>query len=132
MEKIITVNIGGRIIAIESNAFQTHLAYIETLHCHFINEEGRFEIVNDIESRIAELMQEIINNGTACITGTDMDCLIIRTGTAGDFAKLDEEDYNVHINDKDKTTKRLEQNKALYSLVGLWKTGTKKFMLCNN
>ena len=58
MKKIININLSGRVIPIEDSAYEKLQAYIESLRRYFIHEEGRDEIINDIESRIAELMNE--------------------------------------------------------------------------
>jgi len=56
MKKIININLSGRVIPIEDSAYEKLQSYIESLRRHFVNEDGRDEIINDIESRIAELM----------------------------------------------------------------------------
>lgn len=64
MKKIININLSGRVIPIEDSAYEKLQAYIESLRRHFANEEGRDEIINDIESRIAELMNEKVRKGS--------------------------------------------------------------------
>ena len=53
MKKIININLSGRVIPIEDSAYESLQQYIESLRRYFSNEEGRDEIINDIESRIA-------------------------------------------------------------------------------
>jgi site-specific recombinase XerD len=55
MKKIININFQGRVIPIEETAYDALKAYVESLRRYFQHEEGRDEIINDIESRIAEL-----------------------------------------------------------------------------
>ena len=57
MKKIININLSGRVIPIEDAAYEQLQAYIESLRRYFAHEESRDEIINDIESRIAELMR---------------------------------------------------------------------------
>jgi hypothetical protein len=97
MKKMININLGGRIITIENKALQIHLAYIETLHCYFINEEGHFEIINDIENRMAELMLEIINKQKATINETNMENIIQVMGTADEIKDMDADDWDIPI-----------------------------------
>jgi hypothetical protein len=47
-------------------------AYIESLRRYFANEESRDEIINDIESRIAELLHEKIRKGANAVTDADV------------------------------------------------------------
>ena len=63
MNKVININFQGRVIPIEEPAFEELKQYIESLRNHFANEEGREEIINDIENRIAELFTEKLKAG---------------------------------------------------------------------
>jgi site-specific recombinase XerD len=65
MKKIININLSGRVIPIEDAAYDSLQRYIESLRRYFANEEGRDEIINDIESRIAELMNDKVKKGAA-------------------------------------------------------------------
>ena len=58
MNKVININFQGRILPIEEMAYETLKQYVESLRVYFANEEGRDEIINDIECRIAELCEE--------------------------------------------------------------------------
>jgi len=58
MKKVININFQGRILPIEEEAFEILKKYIETLRVYFTNEEGRDEIINDIECRVAELCDD--------------------------------------------------------------------------
>lgn len=57
MNKTVTINISGIVFHIEEDAFARLRNYLDTLHRKFSNEEGRDEILADIESRIAELLK---------------------------------------------------------------------------
>lgn len=56
MKKVININFQGRVIPIEESAYDVLKVYVESLRRFFANEEGRDEIINDIEGRIAELL----------------------------------------------------------------------------
>jgi phage shock protein PspC (stress-responsive transcriptional regulator) len=92
MKKIININLSGRVIPIEDTAYEKLQAYIESLRRYFANEEGRDEIINDIESRIAELMDEKIKRGAAAVTEDDVNEIIASMGTVEDFAASDKEE----------------------------------------
>ncbi len=85
MKKIININLSGRVIPIEDAAYEKLQAYIESLRRFFAKEEGRDEIINDIESRIAELMSEKVRKGAEAITDTDVDEIINSMGRPEDF-----------------------------------------------
>ncbi|MEO6610849.1 MAG: PspC domain-containing protein [Chitinophagaceae bacterium] len=85
MKKIININLSGRVIPIEDSAYEKLQAYIESLRRYFANEESRDEIINDIESRIAELLYEKINKGASAVTDEDVNEVIVSMGTVEDF-----------------------------------------------
>ncbi len=57
MKKTFTINIGGIIFHIDDDAYTKLNAYIASIKKHFTNLEGCDEIIADIESRIAEILQ---------------------------------------------------------------------------
>ena len=63
MKKIININFHGRVVPIEETAYDILKQYVESLRKHFANEEGRDEIINDIENRFAELFSERLQKG---------------------------------------------------------------------
>src|SRR5437868_1934738 len=91
MKKIININLSGRVIPIEDSAYEKLQSYIESLRRYFAREEGREEIINDIESRIAELMNEKIRKGANAITDQDVEEIIASMGRVEDFEKADSE-----------------------------------------
>lgn len=89
MKQIINITLGGRSIAIEDAAYEKVKAYTDSLREYFKNEEGRDEIVADIEARFAELMSEKIRKGAAHITDADVEEMIATLGRPEDFAAQD-------------------------------------------
>ena len=89
MKKIININLSGRVIPIEDSAYESLQRYIESLRKYFAHEEGRDEIINDIESRIAELMNEKIKKGASSITDADIEEIINSMGRVEDFEKAE-------------------------------------------
>jgi phage shock protein PspC (stress-responsive transcriptional regulator) len=85
MKKIININLSGRVIPIEDAAYDSLQRYIESLRRYFAREEGRDEIINDIESRIAELMNDKIKQGAACVTEYHINEIISGMGSVEDF-----------------------------------------------
>ena len=85
MKKIININLSGRVIPIEDTAYEKLQAYIESLRRYFAKEEDKDEIINDIESRIAELMNEKIRKGAQSVTDADIDEIAASMGRPEDF-----------------------------------------------
>lgn len=91
MKKVININFQGRVIPIEESAYEILKRYIESLRQFFANEEGRDEIINDIESRIGELFGEQLKKGAPCITDEDVHTIIASIGRPEDFEADDAE-----------------------------------------
>jgi phage shock protein PspC (stress-responsive transcriptional regulator) len=89
MNKVININFQGRILPIEEQAYEILKQYIESLRVYFANEEGRDEIINDIECRIAELCEDRLKKGTVCIAANDIDLIITSIGRPADFEAQD-------------------------------------------
>ena len=89
MKKIININLSGRVIPIEDAAYESLQRYIESLRRYFANEDGRDEIINDIESRIAELMNDRIRRGATAVTEADIEEIISSMGRVEDFAEAE-------------------------------------------
>jgi len=85
MKKIININLSGRVIPIEDSAYEKLQNYIDSLRRYFAHEEGKDEIINDIESRIAELMNDKVRKGAAAITDADVEEIAASMGRVEDF-----------------------------------------------
>lgn len=89
MKKVININFQGRILPIEEMAYENLKNYIETLRTYFEKEEGKDEIINDIECRVAELCEDRLKKGAVCITEDDIDLIIASIGRPADFEAQD-------------------------------------------
>ncbi len=91
MKKVININFQGRVIPIEETAYDLLKQYTESLRRYFAQEEGRDEIINDIEGRIAELFSDRLKKGATCITDEDVNRIIANMGRPEDFEAADAE-----------------------------------------
>ena len=86
MKKVININFQGRVIPIEETAYEELQKYTESLRKYFAREEGRDEIINDIENRIAELFSEKLKKDpTGCVTDAMLNEVIAGIGRPEDF-----------------------------------------------
>jgi phage shock protein PspC (stress-responsive transcriptional regulator) len=85
MKQVININFHGRVVPIEVSAFDMLKSYTDSLAAFFANEEGKEEIINDIENRIGELFQERLKKGATCITEEDVTAIINSMGRPEDF-----------------------------------------------
>lgn len=62
MNKVSNINLGGYPFTIDDEAFDHLKRYLDAIKKHFRTTEGHDEILNDIETRMAELLQERLGN----------------------------------------------------------------------
>jgi phage shock protein PspC (stress-responsive transcriptional regulator) len=87
MKKIINITLGGRNIAIEDSAYEKLKTYTDSLWQYYKNEDGRDEIIADIEGRFSELMNDKLRKGATHISDVDVDEMIAAMGRPEDFDK---------------------------------------------
>lgn len=93
MKKTFTINISGSVFHIDEDAYQKLQTYLQMLNAHFgSGEEGR-EILQDIETRIAELFNEKMSKDEKnVILESWVDEVIARMGKPEDFMEGEEEE----------------------------------------
>lgn len=79
MKKNITINMRGRLFAIDEDAYELVKQYLDALQSHF-GKLGENEVPDDIEERIAELFDELKARGQEAITIEDVTAIIDRVG----------------------------------------------------
>ena len=99
MKKTLNINIGNSIIHIEEDAYELLTTYLIEVKQHFGKSADDFEIVSDIENRIAEMFTEILHTQQKqVIELEDVQVVIGLMGSVKDFEEgSDEEpaaDYN--------------------------------------
>ena len=98
MNKTISINLGGMFFHIDEDAYQKLSRYFDAVK-RSLSPDGREEIMKDIESRIAELFQERIQNEKQVVSLVEIDAVIGIMGQPEDY-KIDEEaaqsiDYSI-------------------------------------
>lgn len=80
MKKNITINLLGRLYAIDEDAYELLKQYTDSLRSYFGRREGGEEIADDIEARIAELFDDLKAQGYQAITIEHVQNIIHRVG----------------------------------------------------
>ncbi|MDP1620845.1 MAG: PspC domain-containing protein [Bacteroidales bacterium] len=76
MKKTLTINLGGIVFHIDEDAYLSLNQYLENLKKYFSNQEGAQDILNDIESRIAEILTDKQSETRQVITLEDVTAVI--------------------------------------------------------
>jgi len=126
MKKVININFQGRVVPIEETSYDLLKQYTDSLRIYFANEEGKDEIINDIESRISELFQERIKNGATCITDDDINAIINNIGRPQDLADADNASADSSYTNKD------QESKGAYQQTAFTQSGKKLYRDANN
>ena len=90
MNKTVTVNLGGTVFHIDDNAYESLIKYLNAIKGHFSAEQGRDEIMQDIESRIGEMFRDRMKDGREVITLTDVNEVTSIMGKPEEFAGEEE------------------------------------------
>lgn len=92
MKKTFTINISGTVFHIDDDAYERLDNYILQINRHFGNDADAREIVQDIESRISELFQERVKDGSEVITIAQVEEIIKIMGMPEAFAGAKDEE----------------------------------------
>lgn len=81
MNRVVKVSISNCAFTLAEEAFVTLKTYLDKLRNYYIGQEGGKEIVDDIEERIAELLNERTSLGTRVVSKADVDEVLEIMGT---------------------------------------------------
>ncbi len=85
MNKIITINLGGRAIQIEEDAYDALREYLHQLEKQFAKTENGREIIEDIEAMISEMLSDKLKNGRVSVNVSDVKEVVNIMGKPSDF-----------------------------------------------
>lgn len=88
MKKNITINLCGRLFAIDEDAYEMLSTYEQSLRNYFRTRDGGEEIAEDIEARIAELLDELKRQGIEAVTVEHVTEIIHRIGKPEEMESL--------------------------------------------
>ncbi len=86
MKKTVTINISGIAFTMDEDAHEKLNQYLNTIRSYFSASDGRDEIMSDIESRIAEMLQNKVGEKKQVISIMDVEEVIAIMGKPEQFA----------------------------------------------
>ena len=90
MNKTVNINLAGTFFHIDEDAYQKLQRYLEAIKRSFTDSQGRNEIIADIETRIAELFNERVENDKQVVSIKEVEQVITIMGQPEDYI-VDEE-----------------------------------------
>jgi len=106
MNKIININLAGRLIPIDESAYDLLRDYLNRIKSFFAREKGGDEIVRDMEDRMGELFQDQLKKGKPCIMAADIEQMIAIMGSP---EQIENEAGEEESSNKDNESKRSSQ-----------------------
>ena len=91
MKRNITVNLYGSLYNIDEDAYELLNQYLSNIHAFFSKQPDGSEVADDIEARVAELMDEKREADGNVISIEDVQSIIQRIGTPDDMCRQDDE-----------------------------------------
>lgn len=124
MKKTISINIAGLVFNIEEDGYLVLKKYLDEIKAIFSSEEGVNEMLEDIESRIAELFHEKLSDSKQVVTEADVAEVMEVMGRPTDY-KVDgdeEESYQKFDSEEtysEKASKRLYRDEENATIGGV-------------
>ena len=120
MNKTVNINLAGIFFHIDEDAFLKLKNYLDAIKHSFTDSQGRDEIIQDIEARIAELFAEKRETDKQVIGMREVDAVIEIMGQPEDY-KVDDDifedeetSHSSYSNTKHTEAKTEKRNKKLY------------------
>jgi phage shock protein PspC (stress-responsive transcriptional regulator) len=80
MNKVITINLNGRAYQLEESGFDALRAYLDDASARLENDEGKAEIISDLEQAIAEKCDKVLSPHKTVVTDDEIKRIIDEMG----------------------------------------------------
>ncbi len=112
MKKVINITLGSIVFAIEQDAYDALSSYLEEIKNNLGNNDDIKEVVDDIESAVAEKFIDRKRSEKVAVTTADVEKVILEMGSPSEFGEVSEgESVSEETNSKESAT---EIKKRLY------------------
>ena len=106
MKKNITINMLGRLYAIDEDAYGLLQQYIDTLRSYFAHKPDGKEIADDIEARIAELFDDLKTQGVEAINIQHVQNIITRIGDPKEMVEEEPLDEKTAVQEEEQAEEK--------------------------
>lgn len=80
MNKVVTINLGGRAYQLEEQGFEALRAYLDEASSRLADDPGKSEIIADLEQAIGEKCDKVLNPHKTVVTSDDVKKIIDEMG----------------------------------------------------
>ncbi|HBB37634.1 MAG: hypothetical protein UV82_C0008G0009 [Candidatus Magasanikbacteria bacterium GW2011_GWD2_43_18] len=113
-----SINLGGYAFTIDEDAYQALQSYLERLRAHFRLDEGREEILIDIESRIAESFIRIREGGREVIEMQHIEDIIKAMGDVQDLSDEPQQAKNEYTSSRQEFAQKKLYKDPEHAMIG--------------
>ena len=117
MKKNITINMLGRLYAIDEDAYGLLQQYIDTLRSYFAHKPDGKEIADDIEARIAELFDDLKTQGVEAINIQHVQNIITRIGDPKEMVEEEPLDEKTAVQEEEQAEEKNMGNRLKEEVV---------------
>lgn len=117
MKKNITINMLGRLYAIDEDAYGLLQQYIDTLRSYFAHKPDGKEIADDIEARIAELFDDLKTQGVEAINIQHVQNIITRIGDPKEMVEEESLDEKTAVQEEEQAEEKSMGNRLKEEVV---------------
>lgn len=117
MKKNITINMLGRLYAIDEDAYGLLQQYIDTLRSYFAHKPDGKEIADDIEARIAELFDDLKAQGVEAINIQHVQDIITRIGDPKEMVEEEPLDEETAVQEEEQAEEKSMGNRLKEEIV---------------
>jgi phage shock protein PspC (stress-responsive transcriptional regulator) len=110
MKQTLTINLNQIIFNIDNDAYEILSDYLKSIEKYFKKETEGEEIINDIEARIAEKFNNILNKRKTVINLADVKSIIKEMGTVEDITNEKDTENKEDTFETSKPVKKLFRN----------------------
>jgi phage shock protein PspC (stress-responsive transcriptional regulator) len=111
MNKTVNINLAGTFFHIDEDAYRKLQRYLEAIKRSFTDSQGRNEIIADIETRIAELFNERVENEKQVVSVKEVEEVITIMGQPEDYIVdeeiFEDEPQRTYTSSKSSSTRKL-------------------------
>ncbi len=118
MKKTVSINLNGLLFNIDDDACKKLEEYISRIESHFSKQEDSHDIMNDIEARISELLNERLGNTKTVISIQDIEEIIKIMGEPYEFADTQEKQTTGSYYSRHRRVYRDPDNRVLGGVCG--------------
>ncbi|MDD7597771.1 MAG: PspC domain-containing protein [Prevotella sp.] len=121
MKKNITINMLGRLYAIDEDAYGLLQQYIDTLRSYFAHKPDGKEIADDIEARIAELFDDLKTQGIEAINIQHVQDIITRIGDPKEMVEEEPQEEGTAMQEEEQAEEKSMGSRLKEEVVAYFK-----------